>query len=122
MGVAEGVGDLVMAVGLPAVVDRHPGYLPDHTEVVHGHTPPPLVAVDQGEQVRGGRVHPVEAALHPTPGLVEVDGRGIVEQGTGGLEKRRQGIGRLGDHLGECSDRHRGTEHVTEQLGHAVHG
>ena len=36
MGVAESVVEVVVAIGLPAIVDRHPGHLADHPEVVHG--------------------------------------------------------------------------------------
>jgi hypothetical protein len=47
---------------------------------------------------------------------------GVSEQCTSGIGERFGGIGCLGHHLGQGSDRDRCGEHVVEQLGHPVHG
>src|SRR5664280_3057299 len=59
MGVAEGMVNVVVAIGLPSVVDGHSGHRSDDPEVVHGQTPALGVAVEQGEQAGRGRVDPV---------------------------------------------------------------
>jgi hypothetical protein len=122
MSVAEGVVDVVVAIGLPAVVDGDPGHLTDHPEVVHGQTPALGVAVEQGEQAGRGRVDPVESPDGPTAGLVEVDDSSLVEQVPGDVEERTGAFCRLGDHLGQSPDRDRCAEHIGEQLSHPVHG
>ncbi|HZM53472.1 MAG TPA: hypothetical protein VFC03_00420, partial [Acidimicrobiales bacterium] len=96
MGVAEGVVDVVVAIGLPPVVDGHPGQGPEDTEVVHGHSAASLVAAEEGEERRRGRVHPVESPDGPTTGLVEVDDSSLVEQVPGDVEERTGAFCRLG--------------------------
>jgi hypothetical protein len=120
VGVAEGVVDVAVAVGLPAVVDGHAGHLPDHPEGVHRHPPPLRVALEEGEECRRGGVHPVEARDRPGTGLVDVHRGGFAEERTGRLEERPCRLGCFGDHGRERPGRDRSEQHAGEQLSHAL--
>jgi hypothetical protein len=116
VGVAEGVGDVVVAVGLPPAVDGHAGHDPDDPEVVRGGPSTLRMAVEQGEKAGRGGMHPVEPPSCPVLGLVEVHDGWTLEKEPGGTSERLRGIGCLGDHLGQGPDRDRCAEHVPDHL------
>ena len=120
--IAQLVDDVVAAIGPPSVMDGDALHLCDHSEVVHRDAASSLVAVDQGQKRARGDVHPVQLAGDPSAGLVEVHGRGVLEQVPHDVLEQPERTAGLRDHLHEGTGRDLHAEHVTEQLCHPVIG
>jgi hypothetical protein len=103
-------------------MDGDAAHLRNDAEILHGNSPAPLVAVEEGQQAIGGVVHPVQPAGDPSPGLVEVDRWGVLQLLSRSVQEEPEATSCFLNHRGERAGRHVDAEHVVKELCHAVIG
>jgi hypothetical protein len=117
MRVTQTMADLlVAAVGLPAVMHRHPSKVREHAGFVH-RLSAPLGMHREMAQRRGGRaVHPVAPPSHTYPGLIEVCHLGGGHLGADLVHRRAGSVGGLGHDTGDGASSDRCAQQIRQRL------
>jgi len=112
--ISAGVG----VIRRPGVVHGDPAERGKHAHRFHRLPAAPGVDHEQGTRAGAGAVHPVQAAAHPEPGLVEPGHLGGGDLVAGARQEPAQPPGRAG---GQARDRP-GRQRDAEQLGQRLRG